>query len=36
MNKLRIKQKAAVRIICNAGFREHTGPLFAQLKILPL
>jgi hypothetical protein len=36
MNKLKIKQKAAVRILCNTGFREHTGPLFAQLIILPL
>ncbi len=36
LNQLRIKQKAAIRIICNAGYREHTVPLFSQLKILPL
>jgi hypothetical protein len=36
LNKLRIKQKEAVRIISNAGYRDHTAPLFAQLKILPL
>ncbi len=39
LNKLRIKQKEAItpiRIICNAGYRDHTAPLFAQLKILPL
>jgi hypothetical protein len=36
LNKLRIKQKEAIRIISNAGFREHTAPLFAQLSILPL
>ncbi len=36
LNKLRVKQKQAVRIICNAGIRDHTAPLFAQLRILPL
>ena len=36
MNKLRIKQKQAIRTICNAGFREHTAPLFTQLRILPI
>jgi len=36
LNRLRSKQKEAIRIICNAGYREHTAPLFAQLKILPL
>jgi hypothetical protein len=36
LNKLRIKQKEAIRIICNAGYRDHTAPLFAQLKLLPL
>jgi hypothetical protein len=34
--KLRVKQKEAIRIICNAGFREHTAPLFNMLKILPV
>jgi hypothetical protein len=36
LNKLRIKQKEAIRIISNACFREHTALLFAQLSILPL
>jgi hypothetical protein len=36
LEKLRIKQKQAIRIICNANFRAHTGPLFKQQKILPL
>jgi hypothetical protein len=36
LNRLRIKQKEAIRVICNAGYREHTAPLFARLKILPL
>jgi hypothetical protein len=25
---LKLKQKEAIRIICNAGYRDHTGPLF--------
>jgi hypothetical protein len=36
LNKLRIKQKEAIRVICNAGYREHTAPLFNRLKILPV
>jgi hypothetical protein len=36
MNKLKLKQKEAIRLICNAGFREHTAPLFSQLKIHPI
>jgi hypothetical protein len=36
LNSLRLKQKAAVRIVCNAGYRDHTAPLFKQLGILPL
>ena len=36
MNKLKIKQKQAIRIVCNANHRDHTGPLFKQQKILPL
>jgi len=36
LNRLRVKQKEAIRVICNARNREHTAPLFAQLKILPL
>jgi hypothetical protein len=36
LNRLILKQKEAIRIVCNTGFREHTAPLFKQLKILPL
>jgi hypothetical protein len=36
MSKLIIKQKQAIRIICKANFRNHTGPLFAKLKILTI
>ena len=36
LNKLRIKQKEAIRIISNAGYRDHSAPLFLQSKILPL
>jgi len=36
VNKLRVKQKEEIRIISNAGFRDHTTPLFAQLSIPPL
>jgi hypothetical protein len=36
LNKLRVKQKEAIRIITNSGYRDHTAPLFAQLKILSL
>jgi hypothetical protein len=35
LEKIRIKQKQAIRIICNANFRARTGPLFKQQKILP-
>jgi hypothetical protein len=36
LHRLKIKQKEAVRIISNVGYREHTSPLFKQLKILPI
>ena len=36
LNSLRLKQKAAIRIVCNAGFPDHTNPLFKQMGILPL
>jgi hypothetical protein len=36
LQKLRVKQKEAIRIICNAGYRDHTIPLFKSQKILPL
>jgi hypothetical protein len=35
LQRLRIKQKEAVRIISNAGYRDHTKPLFLSQKILP-
>jgi hypothetical protein len=36
LEKLVLKQKQAIRIICRANYRDHTAPLFRQLKILPL
>jgi hypothetical protein len=36
LNKIKLKQKQAIRIVCNAKYRDHTGPLFKQQKILPL
>jgi hypothetical protein len=36
LSKLIFKQKETIRIIGNACYRDHTTPLFAQLKILPL
>jgi hypothetical protein len=36
LDKLRIAQKKAIRIICSANYRAHTAPLFRELKILPL
>jgi hypothetical protein len=36
LQKLKLKQKEAVRIISNVGYREHTNPLFKKLKILPV
>ena len=36
LNKLKLKQKEAIRIISNAGFRDHTNRLFKQKGILPL
>lgn len=36
LNLIRIKQKQAVRIICNAKYNAHTQPLFFKLNILPL
>jgi len=36
LNKLKIKQKQSIRIIAQAGYRDHTTPLFVQMKILPL
>jgi hypothetical protein len=36
LNKLKIKQKEAIRIISGAGYRDHTKPLFKSLNILPL
>jgi hypothetical protein len=31
--RIRIKQKEAIQIITNSGYRDHTAPMFAQLKI---
>ena len=36
LQRLRIKQKEAIRVLCNAGYRDHTKPLFKSQKILPL
>jgi len=36
LQKIRIKQKEAIRLVCNAQYRKHTAPLFKQLFILPL
>ena len=36
LNPLKLKQKEAIRIVCNGGYRDHTGPLFKRLGILPL
>ena len=35
LNKLTLKQKAAIRTIANAGYRDHTGPLLKKFNILP-
>ncbi len=36
LNKLKVKQKEAIRIICNSGYRDHTAPMFARLNLLTL
>jgi hypothetical protein len=36
LNKLFLKQKEAIRIMSNVGYRDHTSPLFLNHKILPL
>ncbi len=36
LEKLRVMQKKAIRVIKNANYRAHTAPLFQELKILPL
>ena len=36
LKPLKTLQKKAVRIVSNSGYREHTTPLFKQLKILPI
>jgi hypothetical protein len=36
LNKLIVKQKEAIRVVCLAKFRDHTNPLFKRLGILPL
>jgi hypothetical protein len=36
LQRLRVKQKEAIRVINNAGFRDHTAPLFKENGILPI
>ena len=36
LEKLIIKQKQAIRTICNSSYRAHTAPLFKQQKILSI
>jgi hypothetical protein len=36
INELYLKQKAAIRIICNSKCNAHTAPLFKELGILPV
>jgi hypothetical protein len=36
IKRIVLKQKEAIRVIANANCREHTPPLFKNLKILPL
>jgi len=36
LQRLRVKQKEAIRIINNAGYRDHTAPLYKQNCILPI
>ena len=36
LNQLRVLQKRAIRLICNAPFHEHSQPLFFQNKLLTL
>jgi hypothetical protein len=34
--KITLPHKEAIRIVCHAGYRDHTNPLFKQIRILPL
>ncbi len=36
LNRLKLKQKEAIRIVSNAGYRDHTERLFKKQGILPL
>jgi len=36
LQRLRVKQKEAIRVICNAGYRDHTQPLFKKSNVLPI
>jgi hypothetical protein len=36
IKRIFLKQKEAIRVIANANYRDHTPPLFKNLKILPL
>ena len=35
LQKLILQQKKAIRLICNAKYKDHTAPLFKKQKILP-
>ena len=34
LNKIKILQKKAIRIVCKTGYRQHSEPLFKQMKCL--
>ncbi len=36
LNRLIVKQKEAIIVMSNVCYRDHTGPLFKLLKILPI
>jgi hypothetical protein len=35
LKKIIVMQKKVIRVICNAGYNEHSEPLFEQINILP-
>ncbi len=36
LQRLRVKQKESIRVVNNAGYRDHTHVLFKETQILPL
>jgi hypothetical protein len=36
LSRIEIKQKQAIRVITNSGYRDHTAPIFKEQQILPL